>query len=211
MMSQEQDQEESLVDDATTDSEDVGTEESGKLLEMAKVVPLHAVTAPAKRGPGRPRKINPKPTTDDLLYHAEIQRQMIAYVEADDMVKATAIREGSPLIHVLRHKTARNAAALEFQRIELQKYGRIPEAAQLISRHTAVMKELSTIEADLNKRSNEVIDLRSEKIQQVYGLWIERVREAATDVLPKESLDLFFNRLETSMDGWEDEAESRLR
>lgn len=211
MMSQEKDQEEFAADDVAADSDDMGTGEAGKLLEMARVVPIHAATAPAKRGPGRPRKINPKPTPDDLLYHAEMQRQMIAFIEADEMVRATATREGSPILHVLRHKMARNAAALEFQRVELQKYGRIPEAAQLVSRHSAVVKQLSEIEADLNKRSNEVIDLRSDKIQQVYKLWIERIQGAASEVLSKESLDLFFNRLETSMDGWEDEAESRLR
>lgn len=212
-MSNENEHDDLLVEDMAGESGDATPMTDGdKQLQMARVVPIHAATAPAKRGPGRPRKINPKPTPDDLAYHAEMQRQMVAFIDADPVVKATTPKdEGASVLHLLRHKVARNAAALEFQRIELQKYGRIPEAAQLVSRHSALVNQLTSIESDLNQRSNEFIDLRSEKIQKVYELWIERVQEAATDVLSKETLDLLFNRLESAMDGWEDEAENRLR
>lgn len=211
-MSQEQEKRNDLLDqteeDASTD------EESGAIrqLKAANVVPLHAATAPLKRGPGRPRKINPKPTPDDLAYHAEVQRQQIHFIEQDEIVKAADGRRDSiVMLQLLKQKIARSAAALEFQRVELQKYGKVQEATQVVTRQIAAIKELAAIELELTRKSDQLLDVRSEKVQKVFALFIERIREVAVATLTPQNQDLFFTRLESALNGWEDEAESRIR
>lgn len=182
------------------------------LKTVASVVPLHAATAPAKRGPGRPRKINPKPSADDLAYHAEMQRQQFDFIEQDDIVQAAQGRKDSVhVLHLMKQRIARAAAALEFQRVELQKYGKVQEATQVVSRQIAALKELANIELELNRRSDQLLDLRSEKIQQVYALFIEKIKSVASETMPAEMRDIFFTRLESALENWEDEAESRIR
>jgi hypothetical protein len=56
-----------------------------------------------------------------------------------------------------------------------------------------------------------MIDLHSEPVQKIFGMFIGKLQEAAKAVLPQEQFDLLFNRLETELDGWEDEADSLLR
>lgn len=207
-----QEEKEQFVDELLNQADEDAEDGAVRQLKAAVVVPLHAATAPAKRGPGRPRKINPKPSPDDLAYHAEVQRQQIHFIEQDEIVKAADGRKDSiVMLQLLKQKIARSAAALEFQRVELQKYGKITEATQVVTRQIAAIKELASIELELNRKSDQLLDVRSEKVQKVFALFVERIRDVATDTLPPETRDLFFTRLESALDGWEDEAESRIR
>jgi hypothetical protein len=179
-------------------------------LKVASVVPLHAATAPAKRGRGRPKKINPKPSADDLVYHAEMQRQQIDYVNEDAIVKAAQDHRDSPeMLHLLKERIARAAATLEFRRIETEKYGK--DSAQTISRQIAALKEIANIELEIRKLGAQVLDLKGEQFQKIFELFIGKIRDVASAVFTTEQFDLFFNRLETALDGWEEEAQDIIR
>lgn len=214
-MAPSEEEEQSEQSDETDDSEasDMSTPKNNSLqLQAAVVVPIHAATAPAKRGPGRPRKINPKPTPDDLAYHAEMQRQQLNFIEQDAVVQAAdSVTDSIEILQTLKRKIARSAAALEFQRIELQKYGKTQEATQVVSRQITALREVAAIEAEIAEKRTQTLDLRSGDIQKVFQLFIEKIKEVASETLPHESQDLFFIRLESALEGWEDEAESRLR
>jgi hypothetical protein len=164
----------------------------------------------AKRGRGRPKSVAKKPDIDDLAYHQEAIQREVSFVDGDAVVKATSDRKDSvEVLHLLKGRIARAAAALEFQRVEMQKYGK--DTGQVTSRQIAALKEIALIELKIRELGAQMLDLRSEPVQKVLGMFIAKLQEAAKEVLPEEQFDLLFNRLETSLDGWEDEAESLLR
>ncbi len=170
------------------------------------VVPIHAATAPIKRGPGRPKKINPKPTTDDLVYHAEMMRQKTAFIENDPLVKSSSARqEAVETLQRVKEEIARESAALHFQRIEEEKYGK--DTSQMSSRRIAALREVAHLELEIRRLGATMIDLKSERFQKIFAFFLETVRESASEVLSPEQVDLLFNRLETKLDGWEEKAQ----
>lgn len=181
-------------------------------LRVAAVIPMHqAGTIQIKRRPGRPKKVVAQPSTDDLTYHAEMARQQVHYVEADAIVRATQARKDSAeTLHLCKERLARVAAALEFRRIEDEKTGG-KDSAQILSRQTAVLREIAQIELKIREMGVQLLDLRGEPMQKVFTLLVGRMQAVAAEVLPKAQFDLFFNRLETALDGWEEEAEGLIR
>ena len=216
-----------LVKSVVDDSDPVeGSEEPAektqleRTVEAASVVPLHVVTGKPtdmrpgavalRRKRGRPKKVASKPTIGDLEYHAEMQRQQALFVEADPIVKSTVKREGSPeMLQALKERLARMTATLEWMRIENAKTGKAD--AQIVSRQVAAVREIAAIELKIRELGAQVIDLRSEPIQKVFGLFISKIKEVAREVMSEQQFDVLFNKLETELDGWEDEAESLIR
>lgn len=217
---------------------DVATEltEGEKTLQAANVVPFHAATSHSPRNKvdmrpgavlkrreeaearakgstrsrGRPKKVEKKPDVEDLQYHQETIERQVGFVDTDAVVTATVDRKDSAeVLHLLKTRIARAAASLEFQRVEMMKYGK--DTGQVTSRQIAALKEIATIELKIRELGAQMIDLRSEPVQKVFGLFISKLQEAAKGILPEAQFDLLFNKLETELDGWEDEAESLLR
>jgi len=180
-------------------------------LAVANVVNItDASLKPTKRGRGRPRKIEKRPTPDDLNYHAVMQAAEIEFAEADEIVRVTTERKNSAeVLHQIKERLARQSANLEFRRIELNKTGR--DTAQIISRQAAVLKEIATIELKIRELGSHSLDLRSEDFQKVFKLLLTKISAVAKGTLPAEQFDIFFNSLENELHGWEDEAESLLR
>jgi hypothetical protein len=172
------------------------------------VVPLHAVTgANIKRGPGRPKKVNPKPTVDDLSYHAEISRQRQVYVDTDTLVRTAVSRqEAVDTLQNVKEQVAREAASLSFTKNEEEKYGR--DTSQISSRRIAALRDIAHIELEIRKLGVSMIDLRSERFTKIFKFFLQNIREAASKVMSTEQLDLFVNQLETQLDGWEDKAQN---
>lgn len=205
--------------DAIDDSDPIAEEEAvagepskaDRDLAVATVVNLADVTSvPAKRGRGRPRKIEKKPTVDDLAYHAQMQAEEIEFVESDEIVKVTTERKNSAeVLHQIKERLARQAANLEFRRIELNKRG--ADTAQIISRQAAVLREIAAIELKIRELGSHTLDLRGESFQRVFKLFLTKISSVAQETLPAEQFDIFFNKLENELHGWEDEAESLLR
>lgn len=176
----------------------------------AHVVQLHKMRD-AHRGRGRPRK--PDPMTADALvkYHAELARQQAAHIDNDPLVQATHTgKESAEMLRLVRQRLARIQAALEFRRIEDERVGG-KESANILRLQTGTLRELAAIELKIKEMGVDTLDLRGEPMQKVFSLLVSRIQGVASDVLPKAQFDLFFNQLETALEGWEDEAESLLR
>lgn len=163
-----------------------------------------AIATPRK--PGRPRKVERRPDVGDLEYHAQLAEEREAFIESDPLVKATESRaDTTEMLHTVKLEVAKEAAALHFQRIENEKYGR--DCAQVSSRRIEALKKIADIELDVRKLGAEKIDLKSEKMQRVFSYFIQQIKEVAADSLEPEEVDLLFNRLGTALDGWEEKCE----
>jgi len=163
-----------------------------------------------KRGRGRPRKIERKPTTSDLEYHAEMTRAREAFISSDPVLKK--IEEHGDALDVLfliKKEVAAEAASLHFERIETQKRGK--ETGQVSTRRIEALKKIADIELKIKEIDSESINLSSERMQKLFTMWVETMREVAQETLPEEAMNLFFNRFASVMEGWEERATNTLR
>ena len=183
---------------------------------VAKVVglplPLHSATGSlaVRRRVGRPKKINPRPTFEDLEYHEETLKRKNDFIQQDSLVASAA--SGQSTIEVLqRIKTelAREAAALLFARNEEEKYGR--DTSQISSRRIAALREIASLETEIRNMGSTVIDLRGEQFQKIFAFFLENLKEVASAVMSTEQGNLFFNRLETQFEDWEERAQNLVR
>lgn len=163
-----------------------------------------------KRGPGRPRKVERAPTVNDLEYHAEMAEERQKYIASDNLVKK--IEENSDVLGILRLiklEVAKEAASLGFESLEQSKRGK--DTGQVTSRRIEALKRIADIELKIKEIDASAINLSSERLQRLFGLWVEVMREVANETLPLETVDLFFNKFATAMDGWEERAGNMLR
>jgi hypothetical protein len=174
------------------------------------ILPLHAATGDATRQRGRPRKVEKKPTVTDLEYHAQMSAEKAKFIDADPVVQAASGKlDAVEVFKLLKKEIAREAAALHFQRIENEKFGK--DTSQTSVRRIDALLKIANIEAEMKKMGADVVDLHGERFQRVFALWIEMMRETAADLLTPEQIDLFFNRFSTKMEGWEDRASDAMR
>jgi hypothetical protein len=163
-----------------------------------------------KRGPGRPKKIEAAPQEADLAHHAEVIEAKSRFMSADALVASLEHREDArEVLHKILIGLAREAASLEFQRIELEKRGRDP--AQVSSRRIDALKKIAEIELKLRELDQEGANLSGEQMQRVFGLWVDKTLEVAREILSPELVDVFTNRLATNMKNFETEVENILR
>jgi len=163
-----------------------------------------------KRGPGRPRKVERMPTTSDLQYHAINSKKKQGFIATDPLVQAIEQRVDAPAnLQRIKLEIAKEIASLHFQRVETEKYGR--DTSQISSRRIDALERLAKIELKIREIDKDSINLGSEKMQKIFVLWVEVMREVAAEVLPPEAMDLFFNRFATAMEGWEEKAANVLR
>jgi hypothetical protein len=163
-----------------------------------------------KRGPGRPRKVERAPTTSDLEYNALMAEQRQSFIASDPLVRTIDGKGDSlEILYHIKREVAREAASLHFERIETEKRGR--DTGQVSSRRIEALKKIADIELKIKEIDSESINMSSERMQKVFALWVETMREIAQETLPQEVLDLFFNRFASAMEGWEERAASNLR
>lgn len=179
-------------------------------------LPLHTIAdskgnITVKRGRGRPKTVTRKPDITDLEYHAEMSEEKRKFIENDPVVIATSKphHEALPMLRVIASEIAREQAALAFQRVENEKLGK--DTAQVSSRRVEALTKIANIELEMKKLGTDIIDFRSEKFAKVFQMWVEAIREVAEEVMPAELVDLFFNRLSTKLEGWEDKAADLTR
>lgn len=190
----------------------------GEVLESAtSILPLHDVgpfeseNGVVKRGPGRPRKVEKRPGRLDLEYHARMAVERQRFIDTDPLV---GLIEGTPsdtlaLLHRVKLDVAREAACLQFQRIEAEKYGKDTSAISI--RRVKALEEIAKIELKLRQVDQDSINLHSEKMQKIFSMWVATMREVALEIMPPELLDMFFNRFATEMQDWEEKAQNNLR
>lgn len=192
--------------------------ESSAMDNVRQLLPVHAApkrgngggTLKVERQRGRPRKVEKMPTTSDLEYHAVISEEKQKFITQDPVVVATTGKiDASDLLRKLRTEIAKEAAALHFQRIESEKFGK--DTSQTSTRRIDALTKIAHIELEIAKIGPSTVDVRSEKFQRVIQLFLGFIQEVASETLNPETLNLFFNRLETKMEHWEDKAEEALR
>jgi hypothetical protein len=186
-------------------------EAATSLLPLHDIGPFEGKTGIVKRGPGRPRKIERRPGRDDLEYHALMAVERQKFIDTDPLV---TLIEGNPsdtlaLLHRVKLDVAREAATLHFQRIESEKYGKDTSAISI--KRVKALEEIAKIELKLRQVDQDSINLHSEKMQKIFSIWVEKMREVALELLSPELFDMFFNRFATEMSNWEDEAQNNLR
>lgn len=172
--------------------------------KILSTLPVHAVSG-NKSGKGRPKAVNRAPSVVDLQYHAEMAAQKSDYIENDPVVLSSTKRQ-DPIstLRIIKKEIAKEAAALGFQRLENEKYGK--DTSQISVRRVDALSKVVAVELELKKLDGDFLDLKSEKFQRIFKFWIETLQEVAQDTLTPELIDLFFNRLGTKLDGWEDRA-----
>src|SRR4051794_19188126 len=103
------------------------TDADGRLAPIVRLplAPLPGPAALAKRGPGRPKKIESVPDAAALEHHAETLVERTAYVDADELVVAVRSKaDAKDTLRLVMRGLAEEAASLEFQQGELAKRGR---------------------------------------------------------------------------------------
>jgi hypothetical protein len=186
-------------------------QENSVLDNVRQLLPTHLLPKTKTGRPiGRPRKINPAPTSNDLNYHAEMAEARQRFIAEDPVVKTLSGKPDSAnLLSSLRMEIAKEAAALHFQRIESEKHGK--DTAQTSTRRIDALTRIAHIELEIKKLAPDTLDVRSEKFQKVFSMFIEMMRESAKETLAPEAIDMFFNRFGSRLDGWEDKAENLIR
>ena len=203
------------VMDAVED--DDARSETEAIRPVVQLLPVHAAPHGPDRHPlkmqrraGRPRKVERAPTTSDLEYHAAMVEEKAKFVDNDPVVVASQ-KHTDPLsmLAFIRTEVAKESAALHFQRLENEKHGK--DTSQISTRRIDALKKIAEIVLEVKKLGADVIDVHSEKFQMIFSIWIGIIREIAESTMTPEQLDLFFNRLTTKMEGWEEKAEEVLR
>lgn len=173
---------------------------------------LVTVTAPGEpakvqlmRRPNHTSKVLHKPNINDLEYHARMIEEKQRFIANDSLVKATKSKADIyTMLQALRTEMAAEAASLLFQRTEDEKCGK--DATLASSRRIEALNKIASIEFDIKKLGADVIDLHGERFQRVFAYLISLVQEVAQATLSPEQLDLFFNRLGTAFENWEEKA-----
>lgn len=201
-------------EDAFVPSEEIVSDE--RLEAVLTHLPVHDAPRTPKsplrvaRAPGRPRKVERMPTTSDLEYHYKMAMKREGFIESDPLVQAVKNNSDPlPLYHGIKLEIACEAASLHFERIETEKRGRDTSAVSV--RRIHALERLAKIEMKILEADRGALSLRGERMQKVFALWVETMREVAKEVLPPEAMALFFNRFSTAMENWEERAESVLR
>ena len=204
-----------------TTGETVDVSEGERTNNVLQLLPVHAAPTLGGKGKqgnalkverqrGRPRKVERMATTSDLQYHAAVSEEKARFIDSDAVVNASRGGADAPqMLKLIKSEVAKEAAALHFQRIENEKYGK--DTAQTSTRRIDALTKIANIEMEIKKLGSEAIDLRHPKFQRVFGLWIEVMRQVASETLTPQQIDLFFNRFSTAIEGWEDRAAEELR
>ena len=222
-MATHEDEMDSDEDDLDSESdENQSASESEKAKNLLRLLPVHAAprlggkgrggnSLKVKRTTGRPRKVERMPTTSDLQYHALMSEEKARFIDGDAVVQATTKNalDSVQRLKLIQAEVAKEAAAIQFQRIESEKFGK--DTSQTSTRRIDALAKIANIELEIKKLGTDAIDVRGDKFQKVFAFWIEVMREAASDTLTPEQIDLFFNRFSTKIEGWEDRVADALR
>lgn len=178
---------------------------------VRQLMPTHlAPKTKTGRPVGRPRKLEPKPTLHDLEYHSQMTEEKSRFIAEDPVVKSLSGKPDSAmLLGHIRTEIAKEAAALHFQRIENEKLGK--DTAQTSTRRIDALTRIAHIELEIKKLAPDMLDVRGEKFQKVFAMFIDIMKDCAKETLTPQAIDLFFNRFSTMMSGWEDRASDLTR
>ena len=158
-----------------------------------------------RRRPGRPRKVELRPTVDDLSYHAVMAVERERFIASDPLVTAIlARRDTASILAIIMMQIAEESGSLAFECLEAQKRGR--DAAQTSSRRVDALKKVAEIQLQRRALEGDVWDLSSERFQRLFAMWVGRLSDVLRTVLPPAQTDIVMSTLATAMARWEVEA-----
>lgn len=162
-----------------------------------------------KRKPGRPRKVVPPPSYDEIELARAERRHCQAYVDADSLVLEVARspttstqKHGDAVLHELLVELARESANLKFNIQSAQAAVKADDIPRLISRRIDVIGKIASIVLEMRKLGLDHLVTRSRAIQQMHQLFMHIVSEVALVTLPDAESFMFC--LARSFEGWED-------
>jgi hypothetical protein len=177
--------------------------------DVEKTVPFPRLTVATTANP-RPATPLERNRLAEITAHAETLREKLSHVDQDDLVQAIkGHKDPTSVLHIILEGMAREAAALSFARDEADKRGK--DTSQLSLRRIDALKKVADLRMELQKQGTDILDIRSEKVQKLMGLWLESFREVATEVLSREQIDLLFSKLSAALQGWETKADAHLK
>jgi hypothetical protein len=149
------------------------------------------------------------PTRDEDFTKALVEDKE-RFIDGDPLVRAVEGRTSQADIYKsIRVEIARELASMRHQRLEHERVGK--DTAAISAKRIDAMTKLVGLEKELKKLNADVIDFKSEKMQVVFSMWLDIIRDIASQVMAPEQLDLFFNKMATYFDGWEQRASDRVR
>jgi hypothetical protein len=147
---------------------------------------------------------------EDYEYHQKMALERERFISNSPLVVAVD-NKGDPTSNLQRIKLeiAQEVASLHFQRLALEKTGK--DTSQISVRRIESLGKLAKLELQIKESDRDSVNLSSDKMQKIFSLWVETMREVAQECLPPEVMDLFFNRFATAMGDWEEKAQDSLR
>lgn len=167
------------------------------------------VVPPRSRPQSNRSSFGQQTSHEDIELYEALEAERKQFVENDPVVQSANGRDPMVLLNALKMEVARETAVLAYQRALNEKMGK--DGSAISSRRIDALKKIADIELEMRKIGVDQIDVYSEKFQRIAKLWIEMIQAAALETLGGEQANLFFNKLTSVMDGWEEKAAELVR
>jgi hypothetical protein len=173
-------------------------------------MPLHLATHDTegnpltiKRKPGRPRKVTPAPSANEMEWAAQVNTIREQYVNNDDLVQSLQNQTPSAelLIKVIE-ELAIESAAIRYEIQSAHVASRSERIPQMISGRTSAILKMAAIIFEMAKLGLIELDLSSTPVQRVFEFFMETISSIATQTLPEA--EAFIHRCHEALENWED-------
>jgi hypothetical protein len=185
-------------------------DDSARFKHVLDLRPTHAVpTDPAvrvRRLGGRPRKVECRPTIDELDYVQALNAARAVWVEGDELVRAFGDGcDPENVVGLVRARIARETAALKFERLRAEERGR--DVADLCCRRIDGLLKLAHVELSRVKAGIDLFDSRSTKVRLAVQLLCDQIGEVAREVLSVDMAERVVEAFDARVEGWENHAD----
>jgi len=155
-----------------------------------------------RRRPGRPLKIRAAVTLDQVQLAKAESVACEEFVCNDPLVRSLEAKASSTaLLRRLVLDLATEAAAIRFEVASAQALAKSDGIPQSRSRVLDAYAKIGAIVLQSQKLGLVEIDLRSEPVQRVFGLFLSTLEEVARETLT--DYDSFMTECRHALDGWE--------
>jgi hypothetical protein len=163
-----------------------------------------------KKKPGRPSKIKLNPPTPQL---AEMAEARDSHLMQDDLLREVQSNTASDdTFDQIVEGMAREAAQIEFERMELQRNGQ--EYSTVASRRARILKSMAELVLARQRQQRVgTVDLESPAFKAVFGLMLETFKDAMRDSGARGELveTTFTNLVKALNESWKQEARRRMK
>lgn len=161
------------------------------------------MATPIKRGRGRPRKIELRPTASQQAYAEAVAEAREKAIAADPLV--VALQGGCPAaeaLHTVKVAMSQEAAALGVLRREHEARGL--DVSQLASRRVAALSMLANVTLEITKLAGDGVDLGSDRVKALFEAFAAQVEGVAVATLPPEVAARLVDRFRRASEEWEE-------